>query len=55
MFKGGSGINNVYLLSGFTLAQLRVSMQNFPFAVNTDGLGGYYVNLNKSDRERQIL
>ena len=40
MFKGGSGINNVYLLSGFTLAQLRVSMQNFPFAVTQMDLEG---------------
>ena len=33
MFKGGSGINNVYLPSGFTMTQLKVSMQIFPFAV----------------------
>ena len=40
MFKGGSGINNVYLLSGFTLAQLRVSMQIFPFVVTQMDLEG---------------
>ena len=40
MFKGGSGINNVYLLSGFTLAQLRVSMQIFTFVVTQMDLEG---------------
>ena len=29
--------------------------ENFAICGNTDGLGGHYVKLNKSDRERQIL
>ena len=40
MLKGSTGINYVCLLSGFALAQLKVSLQILPFAVTQMDLEG---------------
>ena len=43
----------VYIYNGILLSHKK--KLNFTICNNMDGLGGYYANWNKSDRERQIL